>query len=105
TIFHGARVGRRAEVRINGIVHVSSTVPPDGLVPIGWVAVGTPAAILPPSAHDQIWERQRPLNFPQVVYGVDRRPDGTVDMREITHRIREGLRLHADDQQVDEAIQ
>jgi len=101
TIFHGARVSRRAEVRINGVVHVSSTVPRDGLVPIGWVAVGTPAAILPPAAHDQIWERQRPLNFPQVAYGVDREPDGSVDMREITRRLAEGLRLHGDDREVD----
>jgi carbonic anhydrase/acetyltransferase-like protein (isoleucine patch superfamily) len=101
TIFHGARVGRRAEVRINGVVHVNSTVPPEGLVPIGWVAVGTPAAVLPPSAHEQIWERQQPLNFPRVAYGVDREPDGSVDMREITRRIAEGLRRHGEDRQVD----
>jgi carbonic anhydrase/acetyltransferase-like protein (isoleucine patch superfamily) len=100
TIFHGARVGHGAEVRINGVVHVNSTVPPDGLVPIGWVAVGTPAAILPPSAHDQIWERQRPLNFPQVVYGVDREPDGSADMREITRRVADGLRRHGEDHPV-----
>jgi hypothetical protein len=76
-------------------------LPPDGLVPIGWVALGSPAVVLPPSAHEQIWELQRPVNFPRVAYGVDREPDGSVDMREITRRIAEGLRRHGEDRHVD----
>src|SRR5512145_2937592 len=42
-VFHGARLGRGSEVRIGGVVHVNSTLAPGAEVPIGWVAVGTPA--------------------------------------------------------------
>jgi carbonic anhydrase/acetyltransferase-like protein (isoleucine patch superfamily) len=70
SLFPGARVGRRGEVRINGVVHVSSVVPDGRVVPIGWVAVGDPAAILPPGAHDEIWAIQRELDFPGTVAGV-----------------------------------
>jgi carbonic anhydrase/acetyltransferase-like protein (isoleucine patch superfamily) len=101
SVFHGAQIGRGAEVRINGVVHVRTRLPPGGLVPIGWVAVGDPAEILPPSEHDRIWAVQRTLDFPRVVYGLEREPDGSVDMRELTARVAAGLRRHAQDRLVD----
>ena len=97
SVFHDARVGRGAEVRINGVVHVRTVLPAGGLVPIGWVAVGDPARILPPSAHDEIWAVLRPLNFPALAYGLERRADGTVDMREVTRRVTTGLAEHRND--------
>jgi carbonic anhydrase/acetyltransferase-like protein (isoleucine patch superfamily) len=97
TVFHGARVGRGAEVRVNGVVHVSSVVAPGATVPIGWIAVGDPAAILPPDRHDEIWAIQRPLDFPRVAYGLDRRPDGSVDMRELTRRVATSAAAHRSD--------
>ena len=102
TVFHGAQVGRGAEVRINGVVHVQTRVPAGGLVPIGWVAVWDPAEILPPSEHDRIWAIQRSLDFPRVVYGLDRKPDGSVDMRELTARVAMGLGGHRQDRVVGE---
>jgi carbonic anhydrase/acetyltransferase-like protein (isoleucine patch superfamily) len=54
-VFNGAIVGARAEVRINATVHLLTNLPEDATVPIGWVAVGDPAQILPPEAHDEIW--------------------------------------------------
>jgi carbonic anhydrase/acetyltransferase-like protein (isoleucine patch superfamily) len=71
-LFPGARIGAGAEVRINGVVHVNSALPDDGLVPIGWVAVGDPAQVLPPERHDDIWAIQRELDFPGTVLGVQR---------------------------------
>jgi carbonic anhydrase/acetyltransferase-like protein (isoleucine patch superfamily) len=97
TIFHGARVGAGAEVRVNGVVQISTELPAGQTVPIGWIAVGNPARILPPGNHDEIWAMQKPLNFPQVVYGLDRRPDGGVDMRELTRRVYEAGAAHAAD--------
>ncbi len=85
-IFHGARIEVGAEVRINGVVHINSRLPAGATVPIGWIAVGDPATVLPPDDHDGIWEIQRRLDFPGTVYGVQRRPDGTIDMREVTRR-------------------
>jgi carbonic anhydrase/acetyltransferase-like protein (isoleucine patch superfamily) len=54
------------------VVQVNSRVPDGELVPIGWVAVGDPARVLPPDRHDQIWEVQSRLDFPGTVYGVRR---------------------------------
>ena len=64
TVFNKARIGRRAEVRINGIVHLRTALPPGATVPLGWIAVGDPAEILPPEAHERIWKIQEALDFP-----------------------------------------
>jgi carbonic anhydrase/acetyltransferase-like protein (isoleucine patch superfamily) len=98
TVFHGARVGRTAEVRVNGVVHVNSVVAPGVTVPIAWVAVGDPARFFPPSDHDGIWAVQARLDFPGTVYGVGRAPDGSVDMRDITRRLAEGFSQHRADE-------
>jgi carbonic anhydrase/acetyltransferase-like protein (isoleucine patch superfamily) len=86
TVFHGAKIGIRAEVRIRGVVHVNSVLLPGAMVPIGWVAVGNPAISFPPSEHNQIWSIQQTLDFPGTVYGVERLPDGMIDMRLVTER-------------------
>ena len=62
TIFNGARIGRRAEVRINGIVHIRTALPDDATVPLGWIAAGNPAEILPPQDHERIWAILKPLD-------------------------------------------
>ena len=102
TIFHEAHIGKRAEVRINGVVHVRSVLPANALVPIGWVAVGNPAEVLPPNEHEKIWTIQKPLNFPSTVYGVERSPDGRIDMKEITRRLSDELAEHRHDRVLDE---
>ncbi|MBI3635285.1 MAG: gamma carbonic anhydrase family protein [Candidatus Rokubacteria bacterium] len=93
-VFHGARLGRGAEVRINGVVHLRSHLPAGTTVPIGWVAVGSPIRIFPPDKHDEIWGVQKPLNFPLYVYGFDR---GEADMRKITTRLCNELGEHRND--------
>jgi carbonic anhydrase/acetyltransferase-like protein (isoleucine patch superfamily) len=97
TIFNGARIGARAEVRINGVVHVKTVVPDGATVPIGWVAVGDPAEILPPAEHDRIWAIQRDLNFPREVWGLDPAPPGQTNMPEITRRYTRALGRHRED--------
>ncbi|HYX89448.1 MAG TPA: hypothetical protein VE753_08780 [Gaiellaceae bacterium] len=42
----------------NGVVHVNTRIPPEGLVPISWIAVGDPAEIFPPHEHERIWAIQ-----------------------------------------------
>jgi carbonic anhydrase/acetyltransferase-like protein (isoleucine patch superfamily) len=94
TIFNGARIGRGAEVRINGVVHLRTVLEEGAVVPIGWVAIGDPAAILPPDRHDEIWAVQEALDFPGQVFGVDRSPDM---MTEIMARYTRGLGTHVED--------
>lgn len=70
SLFPGSRIGDGAEVRINGVVQVNTVLLPGVVVPIGWVAVGDPAQILPPERHDEIWAIQRELDFAETVYGA-----------------------------------
>lgn len=94
SVFHAARLGQGSEVRINGVVHIKTHVAAGAHVPIGWVAVGDPAQILPPHEHEKIWEIQKTLNFPLTVYGFER---GEADMVKITRRLSEKLASHQDD--------
>jgi carbonic anhydrase/acetyltransferase-like protein (isoleucine patch superfamily) len=92
-IFQAARVGRRTEVRIDGVVHVRSVLPPNSLVPIKWVAVSDPAQL------DAILSR---MNFSHHVYGLERQSGGgvDVDMKELTRRVTIGLADHRGDQEL-----
>jgi len=72
SLFPGARLGEGVEVRVGAVVQVNTWLDDGAIVPIHWVAVGRPAAILPPSSHEEIWAIQRDLDFPGTVYGVSR---------------------------------
>ena len=93
-VFHGSRLGKGCEVRIHGIVHLETQVLPGDTVPIGWVAVGDPASILPPGDHEGIWAIQKPLNFPLKVYGLER---SEASMITITRGLSEALGSHRGD--------
>jgi len=100
SIFHGAKLGYGSEVRINGVVHIRTVLPAHDTVPIGWVAVGDPAKIMPPNQHDAIWAIQKPLNFPMYVYGVERASEGLTNMREITKNRSTALASHKNDKAI-----
>jgi carbonic anhydrase/acetyltransferase-like protein (isoleucine patch superfamily) len=102
SIFNGAVIGARAEVRINATVHVNSHLAADATLPIGWVAVGNPAQILPPNAHDQIWAIQQALDFPGTVFGLPREVPGQTIMPELTRRYAKALLSHRDDRILDD---
>lgn len=76
TVFNGAKIGTGSEVRVNGVVHLLTVLPPNTTVPIGWIAVGNPVEILPPDQHERIWSVQKPLDFPRYVFGVRRPLEG-----------------------------
>jgi carbonic anhydrase/acetyltransferase-like protein (isoleucine patch superfamily) len=97
-VFNGAHVGSRAEVRVNGTVHLKTRLATAATVPIGWVAVGDPARILPPGEHEAIWAIQQQLDFPGEVFGVERSPEM---MTEIMGRYTAYLAGHRDDRIID----
>jgi len=97
-VFNGARIGERAEVRINAVVHLRTTLPADTVVPIGWVAVGEPLRVLPPDRHEEIAAAQQELDFPGYVFGLDR--DTPDLMVQLTERYGRSLARHADDREV-----
>lgn len=94
SVFHSAYLGKRTEVRINGVVHLKTFLDADSVVPISWIAVGNPAKLFSPDKHDNIDKIQKPLNFPLSVYGFDR-PEAT--MKKITQRLAENLGSHMND--------
>lgn len=98
TIFNGASIGERAEVRVNAIVHLRTSLPDDATVPLGWIAVGNPAQIFPPDRHDDIWKVQKPLDFPGYVFGVDRPPEGQTIMPDVMPRYAARLRKRHQDE-------
>lgn len=97
TVFNGARIGTGAEVRINGIVHLKTVLPKDATVPIGWIAVGDPAEILPPNEHEKIWAIQQPLHFLRTVFGLERASSDVI-MPQLTERYSHALGRYRDDQ-------
>lgn len=98
-VFNGARIGERCEVRINAVVHLRTVLPPQTVVPIGWIAVGDPAQVYSPDRHEEIWALQHDLDFPGFVFGLDREtPDLMV---QLTERYGTSLARHADDIRVD----
>jgi carbonic anhydrase/acetyltransferase-like protein (isoleucine patch superfamily) len=98
-LFPGSIAGAGSEVRIHGVVHVNSVLPPGTTVPIGWVAVGNPAQIYPPDQHEQIWAVQEALDFPGTVYGLTRGASPT----ELMSRQAAWLGAHLSDRPLDEA--
>jgi len=99
TIFNGAVIGARAEIRINGVVHIRTRLAEDETVPIGWIAVGDPAHIFPPDAHDEIWAIQRRLDFPKFVFGTGHPESGSTIMPQTMPKYSDALRRrHAKDQ-------
>ncbi|MGN6126498.1 MAG: gamma carbonic anhydrase family protein, partial [Humibacter sp.] len=98
SLFPGSVIGAGAEVRINGVVQVNTRLAPGAVVPIGWIAVGDPATVLPPERHDEIWAIQRELDFAGTVYGADR----GMSMSEIMRRQSEFYGMHREDTVVDD---
>jgi gamma-carbonic anhydrase len=98
-VFPGAHVGTGAEVRINAVVHVNSTLAPETVVPIGWIAVGDPAELFSPDRHEDLWPIQRELDFPGTVFGL---PREEARMDRVTELYAELFGSHRLDRVVDE---
>ena len=94
SVFPGAHIGHGSEVRINAVVHVNSTLRPGSTVPIGWIAVGDPADLFPPDAHEELWPIQRAMDFPRTVFGLER---AEATMERISARYAERFGRHRGD--------
>ncbi len=76
-VFHGAQLMKGSEVRINGVVHLKTVLPPHTTVPINWIALGDPAQLFSPDQHEEIWKVQQALGFDQHVYGLPQNFEGS----------------------------
>jgi carbonic anhydrase/acetyltransferase-like protein (isoleucine patch superfamily) len=98
SVFPGARIAKGCEVRINAVVHVNSALREGATVPIGWIAVGDPADLFPPDAHEELWTVQRQMDFPRSVFGIER---SELTMEKVARRYAERFGRHRDDRPVD----
>jgi carbonic anhydrase/acetyltransferase-like protein (isoleucine patch superfamily) len=98
SVFPGARVGHGSEVRIGAVVHVNSTLRQGTTVPIGWIAVGDPADLFPPDAHEELWPVQRAMDFPRTVFGLAR---AEATMEQISERYAERFGRHRGDRVIE----
>ncbi len=78
-------------------MHLRTRIQAGTTVTIGWVAVGDPAAILPPDQHEAIWAVLKDLDFPGYVFGLDRAAEGNQPMRDLTERYTRALSSHRRD--------
>ncbi|MEZ5344760.1 MAG: gamma carbonic anhydrase family protein [Pyrinomonadaceae bacterium] len=101
SIFHGAHLCSGSQIRVNGVVHISSKLLEDATVPIGWVAVGNPARVFSPDDHDSIWKIQKRLNFSETVYGLDQATKRSERMPMVIKTVGDYLGSHFDDEIVD----
>jgi carbonic anhydrase/acetyltransferase-like protein (isoleucine patch superfamily) len=97
SIFNGAVIGRRSTIRINGVVHIRTHLPPDTVVPIGWVALGEPAQLLSPQGHDEISALLAEANFARTVFGDEPAARGATRMPERMARYAKALTAHRED--------
>jgi hypothetical protein len=67
-------------------------------VPIGWVAVGDPAGMYAPGAHEQLWEVQEAMDFPGTVFGLAREE---ATMGRVCARYAERFGRHREDRVLD----
>lgn len=102
SIFHGALIKKGAEVRINGVVHLRTVVPENTTVPINWIAVGNPMKLYSPDKHEEIWEVQKPLNFPEFVYGLPRNENNESIMSAVCKVMSDRLSGHFSDEIINE---
>jgi carbonic anhydrase/acetyltransferase-like protein (isoleucine patch superfamily) len=96
SVFNGAVVGGGSEVRINGTVHLRTTLAPGTTVPIGWIAAGTPAQLFAPEQHEALWAVQKDLDFPGYVFHTDRTTESP--RVEMTEKWSRSLGRHAEDE-------
>lgn len=93
-LFPGSVLEPGCEVRIRGVVQVNTRLAAGSIVPIGWIAVGAPASMLPPERHEEVWAIQQDLDFTGTVYGMQR---GST-MREILRSQSDFYASHAYDE-------
>jgi len=100
-IFNGAQLGRTSSVALGGAVHIGCEVPPLTRIPIGWVAVGSPARLHPPAEAEEIRAGlEEAGGFLPFVFGTDPAADRGQQMRTALQRYTRALARHRDDEPV-----
>jgi hypothetical protein len=91
-VFNGAVLGRTSTIALGGAVHIGCRLASGERVPIGWVAVGNPARLHPPTEVDAIRSGLTQMGgFLPYVFGVEPGLDRGRQMREAMEKYTRGL--------------
>lgn len=97
-VFNGARLRRAASVAVHGVVHIGADLPPKTRVPIGWIAVGAPAQLHPPTDVEGVRAAlDSSGGFLPTVFASDPEADRGTAMRDALSRYSRALGRHAGD--------
>lgn len=95
-VFPGAVLERASSVALGGAVHIGCRVPAGERIPIGWVAVGDPARLYPPTAVEPIRAGlEERGGFLPYVFGIADSGDRGAMMRAALERYTRALRRRA----------
>jgi carbonic anhydrase/acetyltransferase-like protein (isoleucine patch superfamily) len=101
-VFNGAVLEEGTLVAINAVVHIGTKCPPGTLVPIGHIAVGSPARIVPPAEAPSIAKELAALGFTKFVFGFEVKSlANATAIKELCERYSRALRRHREDRVVD----
>jgi carbonic anhydrase/acetyltransferase-like protein (isoleucine patch superfamily) len=102
-LLNGAHLGATADVGVGAVVHVNTVLPAGARVPIGWVALGDPAEILPAGDAEGIRAALGPLDYPGTVFGV-KPAEAESMMPDAARRYTRGLARHRQDRILDSLL-
>jgi len=91
-ILNGAKIGRGTVVQVNAVVHIGVVCPPETVIPIGHVAIGNPAIVLP--AHELVrrGDLSADIGFTAFVFGFDSTGQSSAEAtRQLCRRYSVGL--------------
>jgi len=103
-VFNGAQLGRASSVALGGTVHIGAVLPPLARVPIGWVALGEPAAMYPPGDAEAIRAALDAAGggFLPFVFGIEEAPGRREQMQAALQRYTTAIaRQHHHDEIID----
>jgi len=99
TILQGARVSSGSVIAVGALVHASTFIPKDFLVPPKMIAVGDPAQILSPDEKEEIGKAIMSVGFAKVAFNIDVTGKSRADIYRETTLVRsKEYEAHLDDQ-------
>lgn len=99
TLLNGCVIGEGSVVGIHAVVHIATHCLPSTFIPIGHIAVGSPAKIHPPQEAPAVHAQISALGFTRIVFGFDSSSMTNLEAtRELCDRYTLALGRHRNDQ-------
>jgi carbonic anhydrase/acetyltransferase-like protein (isoleucine patch superfamily) len=70
-VFNGAVLGDGTVVAVHGVVHIRTACPPGTVVPIGYIAIGSPLVVYSPEQAPEAMRRLFEAGFTSTVFAFD----------------------------------